>query len=76
MEVLYLLIPIALVLVAVVVVVLCWAVQSGQFDDLTGPAHRILMDDDAADAPPDGETEREATETRASREPRAQNGNR
>jgi len=23
-----------------------WAVRSGQFDDLEGPAHRILMDDD------------------------------
>jgi len=33
-----------------------WAIRSGQFDDLEGPAHRILMDDDspAADAPGDG----------------------
>ena len=23
-----------------------WAVKSGQFEDLQGPAHRILMDDD------------------------------
>ena len=23
-----------------------WAIRSGQFDDLEGPAHRILMDDD------------------------------
>jgi len=23
-----------------------WAVRSGQFDDMEGPAHRILMDDD------------------------------
>ena len=46
MEVLYLLIPIALVLVAGIVIVLCWAVQSGQFDDLDSPAHRILMDED------------------------------
>jgi nitrogen fixation-related uncharacterized protein len=23
-----------------------WAVRSDQFDDLEGPAHRILMDDD------------------------------
>lgn len=46
MEVLYLLIPIALVLVVVVVVVLLWAVRAGQFDDLVGPAHRILMDDE------------------------------
>ncbi|MEZ5583697.1 MAG: cbb3-type cytochrome oxidase assembly protein CcoS [Candidatus Competibacteraceae bacterium] len=25
---------------------LVWAVKTGQFDDLEGPAHRILMDDD------------------------------
>jgi len=24
-----------------------WAVRSGQFDDMDGPAHRILMDDDS-----------------------------
>ena len=26
--------------------VLVWAVKSGQYDDLEGDAHRILMDDD------------------------------
>ena len=26
--------------------VLFWAARSGQFDDLEGEAHRILMDDD------------------------------
>jgi cbb3-type cytochrome oxidase maturation protein len=25
-----------------------WSVWSGQFDDLDGPAHRILADDDRA----------------------------
>ena len=24
-----------------------WAIGSGQFDDLEGPAHRILMDEEA-----------------------------
>ena len=23
-----------------------WAIKSGQFEDMEGPAHRILMDDD------------------------------
>ncbi|HEX9628319.1 MAG TPA: cbb3-type cytochrome oxidase assembly protein CcoS [Acidiferrobacterales bacterium] len=46
MEILYLLIPLALVLVAIIIVVFLWAIRSGQFDDLEGPAHRILMDDD------------------------------
>ena len=46
MESLYLLIPLALVLVALIVWALLWAIRSGQFDDLEGPAHRILMDED------------------------------
>jgi len=56
MEVVYLLIPLSILLVGVIVWVFFWAIRSGQFDDLEGPAHRILMDDDspAADAPGDG----------------------
>ena len=46
MEILYLLIPIAVIVMAVAVAALVWAVRSGQFEDLEGPAHRILMDDD------------------------------
>jgi len=46
MEVVYLLIPIALLIAALVVWLFFWAIRSGQFDDLEGPAHRILMDDD------------------------------
>jgi cbb3-type cytochrome oxidase maturation protein len=46
MEILYLLVPLALVLVALMVWAFWWAIKSGQFDDLEGPAYRILMDDD------------------------------
>ena len=46
MEIIYLLIPLALVLVVIIVAVFMWAVRSDQFDDLEGPAHRILMDED------------------------------
>ncbi len=46
MEVLYLLIPISLLLLGGIVWVLLWAVRSGQFDDLEGPAHRILLDEE------------------------------
>ena len=46
MEVIYLMIPIALILVGIIVWVFFWSVRSGQFDDLEGPAHEILMDDD------------------------------
>jgi cbb3-type cytochrome oxidase maturation protein len=31
---------------AVMALFFFWAVKSDQFDDLEGPAHRILMDDD------------------------------
>lgn len=46
MEILYLLIPLALVLVLVIGLALFWAIRSGQYEDMEGPAHRILMDDD------------------------------
>ncbi len=46
MEVLYLLIPVSLVFVGLIAWVFLWAVRSGQFDDMEGPAHQILMDDD------------------------------
>lgn len=46
MNILYLLIPLGLVLLGIAVWAFMWAVRSGQFEDLEGPAHRILMDDD------------------------------
>jgi cbb3-type cytochrome oxidase maturation protein len=46
MEVIYGLIPAMILLGLVAVGVLFWAARSGQFDDLEGEAHRILMDDD------------------------------
>lgn len=48
MESLYLLIPLSLLLVLCIAGILYWAVKSGQFDDLEGPGHAILMDDDVA----------------------------
>jgi cbb3-type cytochrome oxidase maturation protein len=48
MEILMLLIPMSIVLVALIAGVFWWSVRSGQFDDLEGPAHRILADDDKA----------------------------
>lgn len=46
MDILYLLIPLALLLMAVAIGAFLWAIRTGQFEDLEGPAHRILMDDD------------------------------
>lgn len=46
MEILYLLIPLSVALVFLIGAVFWWALRSGQFEDLEGPAQRILMDDD------------------------------
>ncbi|MDZ7809748.1 MAG: cbb3-type cytochrome oxidase assembly protein CcoS [Arhodomonas sp.] len=46
MSILYVLIPLALVLLIVAVAAFFWAVRNGQFDDLDSPAYRILLDDD------------------------------
>lgn len=46
MESLYLLIPVSIILVFVIAGLFWWSVRSGQFEDLEGPAHRILMDGD------------------------------
>jgi cbb3-type cytochrome oxidase maturation protein len=45
-EVLVLLIPVSFIILGIVVWALLFAVRSGQFDDLEGPAHRILEDED------------------------------
>lgn len=46
MRILLFLIPMALGVIGVALWAFLWAVRTGQFDDLEGPAHRILMDDD------------------------------
>ncbi|BFM06324.1 cbb3-type cytochrome oxidase assembly protein CcoS [Halioxenophilus aromaticivorans] len=45
MEILYLLVPIALVFIFFAVKVLFWAINSGQYDDLDTEASKILFDD-------------------------------
>jgi len=46
MSVIYGLIPGMIILGLVSVLVFFWAVKNGQYDDMEGPAHRILDDDD------------------------------
>jgi cbb3-type cytochrome oxidase maturation protein len=46
-DILYLLIPLSVALVFLIGIAFWWSVRSGQFDDLEGPAHRILSDDDS-----------------------------
>jgi cbb3-type cytochrome oxidase maturation protein len=58
METLFLLIPISLIIIGIAVWLFFRMSDSGQFDDMTGPAHAILMDDDrpAKRAPGDPES--------------------
>jgi cbb3-type cytochrome oxidase maturation protein len=52
MEALYLLIPLSVIAVFGIIWVLWRAVDGGQFEDLDGPAHAILLDDDRPRAAP------------------------
>lgn len=46
MESIFILIPIAIVIVAIAVATFFWAVKSGQFEDLDTEGKRILFDND------------------------------
>ncbi|MCC4116813.1 cbb3-type cytochrome oxidase assembly protein CcoS [Aromatoleum toluclasticum] len=45
MESLYILVPLSVVLVFVIGAIFWWSLRSGQYDDMEGPAYRMLMDD-------------------------------
>ena len=47
MEALYLLVPLSVILVFLAIWIFFGMSDSGQFDDMEGPAMRILLDDDA-----------------------------
>ncbi len=63
MEILYLLIPLSLGFAGVIALILLWAVKSGQFEDMEGPAHRILLDDDLPSDDQDDKTESDENST-------------
>ncbi|MGB0467701.1 MAG: cbb3-type cytochrome oxidase assembly protein CcoS [Pontibacterium sp.] len=46
MDIIFLLIPIAIILVSFAAWAFFWSVNSGQFEDLESPAHSILFEDD------------------------------
>ncbi len=60
MSILYLLIPLAVGLMAIAIAFFLWTVRTGQYDDLEGPAHRILMDDDDPMIPANARTKKQA----------------
>lgn len=49
MPALYVMIPVALLIVGIAIYIFFWAVDGGQYDDLDGPAHSILFDDQDPD---------------------------
>jgi len=53
MDILYLLIPVSIIFVIFIAGVFIWSVKSGQYEDMEGPAHRILMDNDRIQPPKD-----------------------
>ena len=55
MDILFVLIPLGLVLVALGLWAFFWAVGSGQFDDLDSPGWTVLEDDDAQSKRPPGQ---------------------
>lgn len=48
MNVLYVLVPLALILAAVGVVAFVWSVRSGQFEDVETPGLRVLFEEEAS----------------------------
>ena len=63
MSILYLLIPLAVGLMGVAIAFFLWTVRTGQYDDLEGPAHRILMDDDDPMIPGNAQRKQKAAKT-------------
>ena len=56
MNMLYVLIPLALMLLGVAVWAMVWAIRSGQFDDLESHGWSVVLDDDQKPPPhPDDE---------------------
>ncbi len=65
MSMLYVLIPLAVVLLGFAVWALIWAIRTGQFDDLESHAWSVVLDDDQKPpGEPEEETENEVDQDR------------
>lgn len=58
MQIVMVLVPLMLILVAAGIALFAWAVKNGQYDDVEGPAHRILYDDDKDMIPREARTDK------------------
>lgn len=59
MNIIYVLIPIAMIFVTIAVIVFFWAVKSNQYDDLDREGVNILFDEDVQPSNPMKKTQRE-----------------
>jgi cbb3-type cytochrome oxidase maturation protein len=57
MEIIYITIPLVLIVGGLVVGVFIWMAKKGQFDDLDGAAHRILLDEEDKPTQSNGSTQ-------------------
>ena len=64
MSILYILIPLAVVLLAIGVWALLWAIRNGQFDDLESHGWSVVLDDDQK-PPPQVDNENSESEDEA-----------
>jgi len=55
MSMMYILIPLAVLLLAVAIWALLWAIRNGQFDDLESHGWSVVLDDDQKPPPLDDE---------------------
>jgi len=50
MEVIYIVLPLAILLAGIALAAFLWAVRRGQYDDLDTPAYRAIFEDNEAPA--------------------------
>ncbi|MES3630738.1 MAG: cbb3-type cytochrome oxidase assembly protein CcoS [Longimonas sp.] len=62
MNILYVLVPLALLLAGAGVAAFVWSVRTGQYDDVETPSMRILMDDDMQAPTSEPESDQPASE--------------
>lgn len=61
MSIIFVLIPLAIIIVAIAIGVFFWAVRSNQFDDLERQGYSILFDDDIKQKPQNATAQKEDT---------------
>lgn len=61
MEILYLLVPLAVLIAIAIVWTLFWAIKSGQFDDLERPKHEIFWEEGEDHRPSDSDVDEAQT---------------